>query len=49
MLRKQDSDATYSTLRKAIRNHADAQPALSGKVASGGRLNVNRALAAISG
>jgi thermitase len=47
MLRKQDSDASYSTLRKAIKNNADAEPALSGKVASGGRLNAGRALAAI--
>ncbi|ADB48710.1 S8 family peptidase [Conexibacter woesei] len=47
LLRKQEPDASYADLRYAIRGHADAVPALSGKVASGGRLNAAKALAAI--
>jgi subtilisin family serine protease len=49
MLRKQESDATYGELRKAIRQKVDKPPALNGKVAYNGRLNVQKALAAIPG
>jgi thermitase len=49
MLRKQESDATYGQLRKAIRQKVDKPPALAGKVAYDGRLNVQKALAAIPG
>ncbi|HEX5911377.1 MAG TPA: S8 family peptidase [Thermoleophilaceae bacterium] len=47
MLRKQESGATYSDLRYAIRHKVDTPPALKGKVAYNGRLNAQRALAAI--
>jgi thermitase len=47
MLRKQESDATYGDLRYAIRHKVDTPPALNGKVAYNGRLNVQKALAAI--
>jgi thermitase len=47
MLRKQESDATYGELRKAIRKKVDKPPAFDGKVVSDGRLNSARALAAI--
>jgi thermitase len=47
LLRKQESDATYGELRKAIRQKVDKPPALSGKVVSNGRLNAQKALAAI--
>jgi thermitase len=47
MLRKQESDATYGDLRYAIRHKVDTPPALAGKVAYNGRLNVQKALAAI--
>jgi thermitase len=47
MLRKQESDATYGNLRYAIRHKVDKPPALAGKVAYDGRLNVQKALAAI--
>jgi thermitase len=47
MLRKQESDATYGDLRYAIRHKVDKPPALAGKVAYDGRLNVQKALAAI--
>jgi thermitase len=49
LLRKQESDATYGELRKAIRQKVDKPPALNGKVAYDGRLNVQKALAAIPG
>jgi len=49
LLRKQESDATYGQLRKAIREKVDKPPALNGKVAYNGRLNVQKALAAIPG
>jgi thermitase len=49
MLRKQESDATYGNLRYAIRHKVDKPPALAGKVAYDGRLNVQKALAAIPG
>jgi thermitase len=49
LLRKQESDATYGQLRKAIRQKVDKPPALNGKVAYDGRLNVQKALAAIPG
>jgi thermitase len=48
MLRKQESDATYGNLRYAIRHKVDKPPALNGKVAYDGRLNVQKALAAIA-
>jgi thermitase len=47
LLRKQDSDASYSALRNAIRRNVDPVPGLSGKVADGGRLNAAKALAGI--
>jgi thermitase len=47
LLRKQESDATYGDLRYAIRHKVDKPPALAGKVAYDGRLNVQKALAAI--
>ena len=47
LLRKQDSDATYGNLRYAIRHKVDKPPALNGKVAYDGRLNAEKALAAI--
>ena len=47
MLRKQEPDATYGDLRKAIRKKVDKPPALKGKVAYDGRLNACKALQAI--
>jgi subtilisin family serine protease len=47
LLRKQESDATYGNLRYAIRHKVDKPPALAGKVAYDGRLNAEKALAAI--
>ncbi len=49
MLRKQESDATYGQLRKAIRQYVDKPPALNGKVAYNGRINALKALQAIPG
>jgi thermitase len=49
LLRKQESDATYGNLRYAIRHKVDKPPALNGKVAYDGRLNAEKALAAIAG
>lgn len=40
MLRKHEPDATYGDLRYAIRHKVDKPPALAGKVAYDGRLNV---------
>jgi hypothetical protein len=48
MLRKQESDATYGDLRYAIRHKVDKPPALENKVAYDGRLNAQKALAAIA-
>jgi subtilisin family serine protease len=48
LLRKQQSDATYGNLRYAIRHKVDKPPALDGKVAYDGRLNAEKALAAIA-
>ena len=47
MLRKQESNATYGQLRKALREKVDKPPALQGKVVYNGRLNVQKALSAI--
>ena len=47
MLRKQESGATYGELRKAIRQKVDKPSPLAGKVAFDGRLNAQKALAAI--
>jgi len=47
LLRKQESSATYGDLRYAIRHKVDKPPAFAGKVAYDGRLNVQKALAAI--
>jgi thermitase len=47
LLRKQESDATYGNLRYAIRHKVDKPPPLNGKVAYDGRLNAEKALAAI--
>ena len=49
LLRKQESDATYGDLRYAIRHKVDKPAALNGKVAYDGRLNAEKALAAIAG
>jgi thermitase len=49
LLRKQESDATYGDLRYAIRHKVDKPPALNNKVAYDGRLNAQKALAAIPG
>jgi thermitase len=48
LLRKQESNATYGNLRYAIRHKVDKPPALNGKVAYDGRLNAEKALAAIA-
>jgi thermitase len=48
LLRKQESDATYGNLRYAIRHKVDKPPALENKVAYDGRLNAQKALAAIA-
>jgi subtilisin family serine protease len=48
LLRKQESDASYGDLRYAIRHKVDKPAALEGKVAYDGRLNAQKALAAIS-
>jgi hypothetical protein len=47
MLRKQESDAHYGDLRYAIRHKVDKPPALNNRVAYDGRLNAQKALAAI--
>jgi thermitase len=47
LLRKQESSATYGDLRYAIRHKVDKPPALNDKVAYDGRLNAEKALAAI--
>ena len=49
LLRKQESDATYSDLRYAIRHKVDKPPAFKNKVAYDGRLNAYKALKAIPG
>jgi thermitase len=49
LLRKQESDATYGQLRKAIREKVDKPPALKGKVVYNGRINAWKALKAIPG
>ncbi len=45
----QESDATYGNLRYAIRHKVDKPPVFSDKVAYDGRLNAEKALAAIGG
>jgi len=47
MLKKLESDATYSDLRYAIRRKVDKPPAFNNKVAYDGRLNAYKALKAI--
>jgi thermitase len=47
MLKKQESDATYSNLRYAVRHKVDLPPAFKDKVAYDGRINAEKALAAI--
>src|SRR4051812_32322421 len=47
MLKKQESDADYSDLRYAIRHKVDLPPAFNNKVAYDGRINAQKALAAI--
>ncbi|HEY6780724.1 MAG TPA: S8 family peptidase, partial [Thermoleophilaceae bacterium] len=42
LLKKQESDATYSDLRYAIRHKVDKPPAFKGKVAYDGRLNAEK-------
>jgi subtilisin family serine protease len=45
MLRSQNSELTYSQLRTALKESVVADPALSGKTVTGGRLDLARALA----
>jgi thermitase len=45
MLRKQGSGLSYSDIRGLLKGSVDKDPALSGKTATGGRLNLDRALA----
>jgi thermitase len=47
LLRAANSDASYSEIKSAIRDHVDVVPALEGRVKSNGRLNVESALLAI--
>ena len=47
LLRKQESGASYGDLRYAVRHKVDKPPAFNGKVAYDGRLNAQKALAAI--
>ena len=49
MLRKQGDGLPVATIRKLLLKHADDKKAFKGKVASGGRLNVRRALDAVGG
>jgi subtilisin family serine protease len=44
MLRAKDPDASYRTIRSRLLGSVDRLPALNGKVASGGRLDLDRAL-----
>jgi thermitase len=44
MLRAKDADASYRQIRELLLSSVDPLPALSGKVASGGRLDLRRAL-----
>jgi hypothetical protein len=46
MLRAQDSKLTYSQLRSILKEAVDTEPALAGKMVTGGRLDLARALAA---
>jgi subtilisin family serine protease len=48
LLLKADSKATYGELRTTLREDADKPPSLNGKVVYGGRLNVTRALDALT-
>ncbi len=47
MVRKQGDGVPFERIRKVLLNNADDKNALKGKVASGGRLNVRRALKAV--
>jgi subtilisin family serine protease len=47
MLRKQESEANYKQLRKAVREKVDKPSALKDKVVYDGRLNAKKALSAI--
>ncbi|HYJ00353.1 MAG TPA: S8 family peptidase [Thermoleophilaceae bacterium] len=47
LLRKQEPDASYGDIRYAIRHKVDKPPAFEGKVAYDGRMNAQKALAAI--
>ena len=46
MLRAKDPKASYGTIRKRLLSSVDVLPALQGKVATGGRLDLHRALEA---
>ncbi|HEY6761922.1 MAG TPA: S8 family peptidase [Baekduia sp.] len=46
MLRAKDPDASYSQIRQRLLSSVDPLPALKGKVATGGRLDLRRALEA---
>jgi subtilisin family serine protease len=48
MLRAADSGLSYKDLRAALKDAVDPLPALKGKTVTGGRLNLQRALAAAS-
>jgi subtilisin family serine protease len=47
LLKARNSDASYSTIRKTIRDEVDLLPAFSGITVSGGRVNTNKALTKI--
>jgi subtilisin family serine protease len=47
LLRKVDDSLSYGELKAALRDQVDRVPSLDGRVVSGGRLNVDRALASI--
>jgi subtilisin family serine protease len=49
MLRAHDPDLTYKDLRSTLKASVDADSALQGKTVTGGRLDVNRALAQAGG
>ena len=48
MLRAADSDLSYSDLRSALKATVDPLPGLAGKTVTGGRINLERALARVS-
>ena len=49
MLHADDSNLTYSQIRSTLKASVDPDPALQGKTVTGGRLDVNHALAQAGG